>query len=201
MDQDPGPMIFNLPNVELAKYTSKNRIRPMINSCEAVRKKKTDNRHDFTTLEMNFDDMVLSLVGAGSDIQAMSRPCRYLFRDEVDEIDASTLKMIYETTTSFANRKVVDTSTTTVEEGNVWQGLVTSQYVSKCGYRARSAEACRSYFSIRSSSVRIMTRKRSTQRPITSVFTARQKSAIPKSSTCSPVGNGGPGRLITPPTI
>jgi phage terminase large subunit GpA-like protein len=129
MDQDPGPMIFNLPNVELAKYTSKNRIRPMINSCEIVRNKKTDNRHDFTTLEMNFDDMVLSLVGAGSDIQAMSRPCRYLFRDEIDEIDTPVLKMIYETTTSFANRKIVDTSTTTTEEGNVWQGLVTCQYV------------------------------------------------------------------------
>ena len=129
MDQDPGPMIFNLPNVELAKYTSRNRIRPMINSCDVVRKKKTGNRHDFTTLEMNFEDMVLSLVGAGSDIQAMSRPCRYLLRDEIDEIDPSTLKMIYETTTSFPNRKIVDTSTTTTEEGNVWQGLVTSQYV------------------------------------------------------------------------
>ena len=122
-------MIFNLPNVDLAKYTSKNRIRPMINSCEVVRKKKTGNRHDFTTLEMNFEDMVLSLVGAGSDIQAMSRPCRYLFRDEIDEIDASTLKMIYETTTSFPNKKIVDTSTTTTAEGNVWQGLVTSQFV------------------------------------------------------------------------
>ena len=129
MDQDPGPMIFNVPSIELGAYTSRNRLQPIINSCDVVRAKKTGNRNDFTVLEMRLEDMVLSLVGSGSDVQAMSRPARYLFRDEIDEIGKDVLGIIFETTSSFSNKKIVDTSTTTSVQGNVWQGLITSQYV------------------------------------------------------------------------
>lgn len=136
--QDPGPMMLVLPTNELAEYTSTNRLQPMFEETSVIKKKKTDNRHDYTTLEMKFRDMILSIVGGGSSSQLMSRPIRYLFRDEIDELKENAgnstdpLKTSEETTTAFWNRKILDTSTPTVPEGHIWQSLRTCQYVFEC---------------------------------------------------------------------
>jgi phage terminase large subunit GpA-like protein len=127
-------MLF--PSEKLGEYTSTNRIQPMFSACEAVRKKKTANGDDYTTLEMRFQDSVLSIAGGGSASQTMSRPVRYLFRDETDELKAGVgtdatdpLKSSEETTSNFGNRKIVDTSTPTKITGNIWRQLGTCQYV------------------------------------------------------------------------
>lgn len=136
IDQDPGPSLFLLPSKELGEYTSKNRLQPMFDLCRAVQEKKTSNRDDYTTLEMKFQNMVLSVAGGGSATQTMSRPVRYLYRDEIDELKAGVgtdetdpLKSSEETTSNFPNRKIVDTSTPTRITGNIWKQLQTCQFV------------------------------------------------------------------------
>lgn len=134
--RDPGPGLYQLPSLDLGKYTSSNRIQPMFEACKAVMEKRTKNQDDYTTLEMKFVDMVLSIAGGGSAVQAMSRPVRYLFRDEIDELKAGVgqdatdpLKSSEETTSNFSNRKIIDTSTPTKTTGNVWKRLGECQHV------------------------------------------------------------------------
>ncbi len=134
IDQDPGPILFLLPSEKLAEYTSTNRIQPLLRMCGPVKEKISKNKDDFTTLEMKFAGSVLSLVGGGSSSQLMSRPVRYLFRDEIDELkefgnDADPLKTVEETVTAFANSKIIDTSTPTTTDGNIWRQLKSCQYV------------------------------------------------------------------------
>jgi len=134
--QDPGPAICLLPTENKAKYTSKKRLQPMFDSCPAISEKKTDNPDDYNILEMQFRDMVLSMVWGGSATNLTTRPCRYLLRDEVDELKKALgddqidpMKAIEETTSTFSNRKIVDTGTPTTPQGNIWKALETCQYV------------------------------------------------------------------------
>ena len=134
--EDQGPAICLLPTIDKAKYTAKKRLQPMFNQCEAVRREKTDNPDDFTMMEMQFKGMILSMAWGGSEMQLTTRPARYLFRDEVDELKKTVgqnavdpMKAIEQTTSNFANRKIVDTGTPTTPEGNIWQELKTCQYV------------------------------------------------------------------------
>lgn len=134
--QDPGPAICLLPTETKAKYTAKKRLQPMFDSCPAIVEKKTSNPDDYTITEMQFRDMVLSMVWGGSATNLTTRPCRYLLRDEVDELKKSLgddqidpMKAIEETTGTFSNRKIVDTGTPTNPEGNIWKALTSCQYV------------------------------------------------------------------------
>ena len=134
--QDPGPAICLLPTIDKSKYTSKKRLQPMFNACEAVRDEKTDNPDDFSILEMQFKRMILSMAWGGSGMQLTTRPARYLLRDEVDELKKTVgqnavdpMEAIEQTTSNFPNRKIVDTGTPTTGQGNIWKELKTCQYV------------------------------------------------------------------------
>jgi phage terminase large subunit GpA-like protein len=133
---DPGSGLFLTPSEALSKYTSSNRLRPMFEACKAIMAKRTSNLDDYTVLEMKFVDMILSLAGGGSATQTMSRPVRYLFRDEIDEFKSGVgtdatdpLKSSEETTSNYANRKIVDSSTPTKTTGNVWRHMGDCQYI------------------------------------------------------------------------
>lgn len=134
--QDSGPAICLLPTIDKAKYTSKKRLQPMFKACEPVRSEMTNNPDDFTLMEMQFQNMILSMAWGGSEMQLTTRPARYLFRDEVDELKKTVgqnavdpMKAIEQTTSNFSNRKIVDTGTPTTPEGNIWEELKTCQYV------------------------------------------------------------------------
>lgn len=133
--QDPGPILFVLPNDALVDYTSTNRIKPIFENCPAVWNKVSATKDDYTTREMIFRGSIVSLIGAGSVPQLMSRPVRYLFLDEIDQIKelggqgTDPLKTVEQTTTAYINRKIIYTSTPTTEEGNIWYHLRTCQKV------------------------------------------------------------------------
>jgi len=134
--QDPGPAICLLPTIDKAKYTSKKRLQPMFKACEPVRAQMTNNPDDFTLTEMQFQNMILSMAWGGSEMQLTTRPARYLFRDEIDELKKTVgqnavdpMKAIEQTTSNFSNRKIVDTGTPTTPEGNIWEELKTCQYI------------------------------------------------------------------------
>jgi len=108
----------------------------MFKACEPVRSEMTNNPDDFTLMEMQFKNMILSMAWGGSEMQLTTRPARYLFRDEVDELKKTVgqnavdpMKAIEQTTSNFSNRKIVDTGTPTTPEGNIWEELKTCQYI------------------------------------------------------------------------
>lgn len=125
VDQDPGPALLVMPSDDLGRFVSKNRIQPMVEACEALSDKKDPDPDNFTTLEMKFRGMVLSIVGANSAGELASRPVRYLKRDEVNKFpalvgkEADPMSLSEERTKNFWNRKIMDVSTPSDENGNV----------------------------------------------------------------------------------
>lgn len=124
--QDPSPTLIVYPTLELAEYTSKNRVQPMINLCSELREKY--HEQDSKVLELQFDGMYVVLSGANSPASLASRPIRYLLMDEVDKYPPSAGKeadprsLARERTKTFAhNKKIVQTSTPTRKIGPIWQ--------------------------------------------------------------------------------
>ena len=134
--EDPGPTTFFLPTQDKCANVEAQKLEPMLAACKAVQREKTTNDDDYTILQKKFREMILSMAWAGSASQATTRSTRYLLRDEIDEfkpevgMDATNpLKAIQETTTAFPDRKIIDTSTPTVKQGNIWRGLRSCKYV------------------------------------------------------------------------
>ncbi len=118
--QAPGPMMSVQPTVEMAKRNSKQRIEPLIEESEVLRKLVRDPRSrdsGNTVLSKDFPGGVLVMTGANSAVGLRSMAARYLFLDEVDaypgdvegEGDPITLAMAR--TRTFARRKVFLVST------------------------------------------------------------------------------------------
>lgn len=125
IDQDPGPCLIVYPTDDLAKFTSSNRLQPMIQLSQALHNKYLVN--ESADLELQFTGMYVSLVGANSPSKLASRPVRYLFFDEIDKFpqwsgsEASPIDLAEERTKTFWNRKRVKVSTPTLDTGNIWQ--------------------------------------------------------------------------------
>lgn len=123
--QDPAPALVVYPTLELAKYASRKRIRPVIDACPELKAKRPENDDDFTTMEMLFPGMVLTLSGANSPASLASRPCRYVFLDEVNKFpvnsgkEADPISLAMERQKTFWNKKTVIVSTPTTEAGQI----------------------------------------------------------------------------------
>lgn len=123
--QDPAAALVVYPTLELAEFTAENRVKPMINLCRQLAE-----RFDPASkrLELQFDGMYLVLSGANSESSLASRPCRYLFLDEVDKYpdnagkEADPISLARERTKTYAyNKKIFMTSTPTLKTNNIWQ--------------------------------------------------------------------------------
>jgi phage terminase large subunit GpA-like protein len=85
--QAPGPILAVQPTVELAKRNSQQRIDPLIEDSDALRKivapaRSRDSGN--TVLAKRFPGGQLVLTGANSATGLRSMPARYVFLDEVD---------------------------------------------------------------------------------------------------------------------
>lgn len=123
--QDPSSTLVVYPTLDLAEFTSKNRIKPMVEICQSLNEKFDDTSK---LLELQFDGMYLVLSGANSPASLASRPIRYLFLDEVDKYPANSGKeadptsLARERTKTFSNnKKIFQTSTPTLKTGPIWQ--------------------------------------------------------------------------------
>jgi phage terminase large subunit GpA-like protein len=124
--QDPSPTLIVYPTLELAEYTSKNRIQPMISLSPELKNRYQEQ--DSKMLELQFDGMYVVLSGANSPSSLASRPIRYLLMDEVDKFPSSAGKeaeprsLARERTKTFAhNKKIFQTSTPTRKMAPIWQ--------------------------------------------------------------------------------
>lgn len=126
IDQEPGPMLIVYPTKELAEFTSKNRLFPMVQLSEPLRQKYDSERSQI--LEMQFSDMYIALVGANSAAGLSSRPVQYVFFDEIDKFpkwtgnEAGPMELAEDRTKTFYNRKIIRVSSPTLKTGNIWQG-------------------------------------------------------------------------------
>lgn len=124
IDQDPSPAMVVYPTDELAKSVSKNRLEPMILNSPTLKEKYKIN--ESSALEMQFDDMYLSLVGSNSASGLASKPIKYLFMDETDKYpgaskkEADPVSLARERTKTFHNRKIVMASTPTLKNNHIW---------------------------------------------------------------------------------
>lgn len=127
IDQDAAPTMVVYPTDTLAKWTSENRIKPMLELSPALRKKWDENGS--SQLELQFRDMYLVLAGSNSPSSLASRPIKYLFLDEVDKYpgasnrEADPISLARERTKTFPNRKIFQTSTPTLKSGHIWSAL------------------------------------------------------------------------------
>src|SRR5579885_2542072 len=118
--QAPGPMMAVQPTVEMAKRNSKQRVDPLIEESEALRKLVSDPRSrdsGNTVLSKEYPGGVLVMTGANSAVGLRSMAARYLFLDEVDgypgdvEGEGDPVNLAMARTRTFARRKVFLVST------------------------------------------------------------------------------------------
>ncbi len=146
--QDPGSSLVVYPTLDLAEYTSKNRIMPMVDSSQVLRD-RLDAAHS-EKLQLQFTGAYVCLSGANSPASLASRPIRYLFLDEIDKYpqfsgdEADPISLARERTKTFRNRKIIQASTPTTERGRVWREYESADvrmayYVPcpHCGYMQR----------------------------------------------------------------
>ena len=140
IDEDPGAAMLTLPKEELGEHVSDNRLRPMMELCPTLRDKFDKNSK---RLELQFDGMYLVITGANSPSSLASHPIRYLFMDEVDKYpvaagkEADPRSLARERTKTYdSNKKIVNTSTPTFENGPIWTDWLRAdsqyQYFVRC---------------------------------------------------------------------
>ena len=123
IDQAPGPVLYVLPTLELARLTSEQRITPMIESmpCLSSKVNLTAREAGNKVLLKKFDGGMLRFGGANSAASFRNMPARYLILDDWDgypislegEGDPGTLAV--NRTDTFFNRKIFRLSTTTID--------------------------------------------------------------------------------------
>src|SRR6202166_3009958 len=118
--QSPGPLMAVQPTVEMAKRNSKQRIDPLIEESNVLRKLVRDPRSrdsGNTVLAKEFPGGVLVMTGANSAVGLRSMAARYLFLDEVDgypgdvEGEGDPVNLALARTRTFARRKIFLAST------------------------------------------------------------------------------------------
>lgn len=124
MDSTPGPMLMVQPTVEDAEAYSKQRIAPMIAASPALREKVAEPRSrdsGNTLLLKEFPGGFLKMVGSNAPSKLASTPIRFVFLDEIDRFpldsggEGDPVSLAYRRTATFPNRKLLLTSTPTVE--------------------------------------------------------------------------------------
>ncbi len=124
IDCDPGPMMMVQPTIEMAQDYSKRRLAPMFRDTERLSKKVSDSKtrdSNNTILMKNFPGGSLALAGANSPAGLASRNIRIVAADEIDRYPLSAgaegdpLMLIEKRTSTFANKKLIYTSTPTIK--------------------------------------------------------------------------------------
>ena len=123
----PVPMMLVLPTVDLGKRSSRQRIKPMIesNSEMASKMKKASSRDQGgnSVMSKEFEGGILIITGANSGVGLRSMPCCFVMFDEVDgfplDVDGegSPLDLAEKRTDTFQNKKKIFYNSTPTTEG------------------------------------------------------------------------------------
>lgn len=133
IDCAPGPVLFVQPTAETAEAYSRERIAPLISACPSLRGKVGDpkTRDSGNLIGMKeFPGGQLAMVGANAPSGLASRPCRYVFGDELDRWplsagnEGSPWEIAKKRTANFWNRKRVGVSTPTDKDISLIERLM-----------------------------------------------------------------------------
>lgn len=122
--QDPAPLLFLQPSLEMAHAWSKDRLAPMLRDTPVLRGRVRDPRSKNsanTLLHKTFPGGHITMAGSNSAASLASRPIRVVLGDEVDKYPASAgtegdpVSLARKRTTTFWNRKIILTSTPSVK--------------------------------------------------------------------------------------
>lgn len=124
--QRPAPMLMVMPRRVDAQLLGEKRIRPMLDSCDALQSELTGAKHDMRKREMTFRRCTLYFRAAQSPADLASTPARVVLGDEADKWprwtgrEASPWDLVVERTRTYLDRFLVLTSTPTTREGLIW---------------------------------------------------------------------------------
>ncbi len=125
IDQDPSRLLYLMPDDDIAKDFSADRLQKALERCEVLKDKY--NAEDSKNSVLRFQGGFIKLSGAQSPGKLASWAVPKLFMDEIDKYprwagrEASPLKLAEERTKNWPNRKIFIASTPTVESGNITQ--------------------------------------------------------------------------------
>lgn len=133
MDIAPGPLMYIMPTIKMAKSFSKTRVTPMIDACPSLSNKIKPARErdaNNTVLEKSFAGGMSIFTGANSAAELSSRPIKVVLADEVDRYpndvdhEGDPLELAKKRTLTFSNRKIVALGTPTIEGVSAIERLV-----------------------------------------------------------------------------
>jgi phage terminase large subunit GpA-like protein len=126
---DPANFLYIMPTDSMAKSVSKTRIKKMIELCPELSKRVKSNRErdsGNTILEKEFEGGMLKFVGANAPAGLSSFNAKKVYADEVDRYpqdvanEGDVISLAFARTTTFGDsRKILITSTPTVEETSI----------------------------------------------------------------------------------
>ena len=119
---DPAPMLVVMPTLEMARSWSTQRFSKMISASESLKGKIKDSKardSGNTILSKSFAGGFVVMTGSNSPASLASRPCRIVLLDEVDRYETTSegdaVSLATKRTATFANRKIILTSTPTID--------------------------------------------------------------------------------------
>jgi len=126
---DPGGVLWVMPNRDLARKFSTQRLSKMIRKSKGTASMVPSgaHRHDMSALSMMLGASTLNLIGSNSAANLSSNPCRTVIMDEVDKFDsggggeADAVNLAEQRTKDQVNPQRWKTSTPTLESGLIWQ--------------------------------------------------------------------------------
>ena len=124
ISQDPSPILWVNPTLEMSEVASKTRLAPMLRDTPILRGLVADAKSrdsNNTLLQKNYPGGVLAMAGANSPAGLASRPVRIVLCDEVDRFPASAgpegdpVNLAIKRSATFQNRKIILGSTPTIK--------------------------------------------------------------------------------------
>lgn len=126
IDQDPYSIQLVYATDSQGREISRTRLQKMFEACDVISKKIPSDKTKYQLLEMVFPGMIFYITGANSPTPISQKPCRNLFRDEVNKWPSligdfgNPMELTTERLKSFWDiRKIFDVSSPTTEEGNI----------------------------------------------------------------------------------
>lgn len=125
IDQDPGRILYVLPDDELCKDFSELRLQKMLKNCPTLEEKFYMNDSKDTLLKFKGGFIVFGSARVPTKLATWST--RYVMLDEIDKYplwagrEANPLKLTEERTKNWWNSKIVKVSTPTLKTGAIYQ--------------------------------------------------------------------------------
>lgn len=125
LDNQPGDVLWNLPDEKMAGRFARRRFKPMIESQPVLQKYRTGRTRDEHKLEFYFNNSTVSFAWSNSPAALSSFPVPYIVNDEIDKFpsqiknEADPLSLARERTAWFWYRKILNLSSPTIPGSNV----------------------------------------------------------------------------------